>query len=142
MKVYIDDYKNVKIIKIKDWSVSFKYKEDYYLLHICNEDYETTADLHKRVVDNGKIIGLELISNCYSNNNVYGNFIRDTDEGKTYKQIDKDYFIRNLTKNKLVESYMDYDEYIKGLNVIDLEINKKREELREIEIKRREYIGS
>lgn len=137
MKLNIRSSNKLKIIKVKDWSVSFTYNKEYYLLHIDSDSYEKGATLYKREMCGNSCKGLNDLAGCYCSDEIFGNFIKIDDRGKTYKNIDKDYFIVQLTKHGLIESYYDMDKYIKKRTEINESIEGLRKAIRILEREKR-----
>lgn len=109
----IQDLSKLKITKVKDWAVSFKYEDKYYLLHGSCDDYEYGITLYEKI--NGNNRKLETIKGMLtSSDDVKHRYIRPINErwkGKsiTYSHIDKEYFVKKLAWNGFCTSCFDED---------------------------------
>ena len=105
--LYIKDYKKVRILKIKDWSIDFEYDGKRYLLHGGSELGEGSwQDLYFKKLDEKGRYELEFISKAnykvgYVGNYYFGNQLK---RGVTYNSLDIETFVKELTWNGLIKS--------------------------------------
>ena len=73
----ITDINQLKITKVKDWSICFDYEGDHYLLHGRQEYGEIpTNELFKKTLDNKGKYNLSLIESCYGEEDVSRCYIK------------------------------------------------------------------
>lgn len=99
-KIYMSP-KFIRITKVKPWAIYFNYKEKKFLLHESSDCYEYSTTLYERIFENGKY-RLETIKSYYGHIftlNYYSNKI-----GRTYKQIDKEKFVRKLIFHEMIRN--------------------------------------
>lgn len=100
----IQDLSQLKITKVKPWSIYFNYLGYKYLLHGSSDTYESEIVLYSRNW-NGKKYELEYLEGYLSNSdNVERKFIKYKHKGKVYSQIDKKKFVMLLEYKGLCKS--------------------------------------
>lgn len=139
-KLNITDLDKLKITKVKPWVVYFTYDGQRYFLHDDSEE-DMCIGLYKKNDKNiEKFIGTITISKPYD-------FIRIKKAIKpsktlVYNQIDKEYFVKKLTKQGIINSLFqkDIDKLNKKISFnkeeirkLKIEIDKKESEIREWE---------
>lgn len=95
----IDD---IKITKVRDWSIHFKHCGCSYLLHLSQDGYEEATTLYE--INNGKLNPIHSEYDDYIPELYLINGDRRTKDSQPYNQIDTDKFIYDLTWNGFVES--------------------------------------
>ena len=126
----IDDLKELKIIKIKYFYIIFSYKNNEYLLHNNSESEIQELYFRQKINNNGNYI-LKFIT-CNKNTQNVLKYFLDFRKGQTYKQLNLNKFVFNLTKASFANSY--YDEEIKQIAELRQElVNKKLFLLNEID---------
>lgn len=101
----IDDISLLKITKIRPWfALNFDYDGNHFLLH---EEWDSDdgcryTQLYKKECDENGRYSLTEIN--WSYDDIF-DFIKENNaQGLAYKNIDKEYFLRQLTKNDFVFS--------------------------------------
>lgn len=96
--LYIKDLNKLKITRIRDWRINFKYDDILYSLN-CHEDgCDTIVALNNR--DNGDCVHSEY-ENLYVDNYIRVNY-NAYNKPVIYSHIDKKYFVKQLYKNGFV----------------------------------------
>ena len=98
----IDD---IKITKVRNWSIHFKHYDCLYLLHLSQDIYEESTILYE--INDGKLNPIhyeygDRIPELYLINGD-----RRTKDNQPYNQIDTDRFIYDMTWNGFVRSGFD-----------------------------------
>lgn len=140
-KLLIEDVKLIKITKIKPWAINFNYDNKHYLLH-TSEDEDCYITLYERELNDKGYWKLNHICSRISCVSIMS-FIR-YNYNTTYKcsapysHINKRYFVYKLVQNNLLVDTYDkkIKERIEALHNIDVEIQKKNEELSNLKIYR------
>lgn len=139
-KLNITDLDKLKITKVKPWVVYFTYDGQRYFLH-DDSDEDRCTGLYKK---NGK--NIERISGVITLSKPY-DFIRIKKKIKpskilVYNQIDKEYFVKKLTRQGIVDSLFqkDIDELNEKISFnkeeirqLKIDIDKKESEIRKLE---------
>lgn len=123
-KLYMNP-KYIKITKVKPWAIYFNYKDKKYLLHESSDCYEYSTTLYERIFEQGRY-RLEPIKSYYGkifNLNYYSNKI-----GRTYKQIDKESFVRKLICHEMIRN-----------SKIEKEIEMLKKQINEYKTKEEKY---
>jgi hypothetical protein len=127
MKIQINDISKFRILKVKDWSITFEYDGQQYLLHSSSETGEGSwQELYKRDVDkNGKYNLEHILTKSYAKDHLPSDYIRNYHKYKTYvySQIDKRYFIMRLIYNDFAEGILS-DEVDSVKNEIKLKYDE------------------
>lgn len=99
MAFVIEDNKDVKITKVKEWKVDFTYRGDKYLLKGSSELGEGSwATLYRKEVDNNGKYTLSPLRRKYCPEYVGREFIRSLfSKNPTYSQMDVNFFVYKLT---------------------------------------------
>jgi hypothetical protein len=134
MKLVIEDLSLLKIDKVKDWAVYFTYDKEKYLLHGSSDggDYSMTLYLRIPLGNNGQY-KLEALQGKYTSTDYVSNYIKVNKVGsgksKTihYSEIDKEYFVKQLTNNGFVSGVLD-----KKVDLIKLKNKTRQEEIRKL----------
>jgi hypothetical protein len=142
LKLEIRDLSLLKINKVKDWAVYFTYDNEKYLLHGSSDggDYSMTLYLRIPIGSDGKY-KLESITGKYTSSDYVSDYINVNKLGKGknktihYCDIDKEYFVKQLTKEGFVTGVLDEKvDAIKLKNKVrQEEIKKLREQIYKIE---------
>lgn len=148
MALKIENYKDVKITKIKSWVVYFLYQGRRFFIKASDEEYEHYWTLYERVYVSKDRFSLDLLGNVYTSSDDCGfrliklkPNIRGTRDKSTYthNQIDTRYFVLHLMKLGLVEGSDDLKEVLNQtlhcveenkskISVLEKEIMSLREE--------------
>lgn len=134
MKLEIKDISLLKIDKLKDWAVYFTYGNERYLLHGSSDggDYSMTLYLRVPIGEDGKF-KLEPIQGKYTSNDSVSDYIKVNKLGKGksktihYSEIDKEFFVKQLTVNGFVSGVLD-----EKINVIKLKNKTRQEEIKKL----------
>ena len=103
----VEDYKDVRITKIKPWCIHFKYHDRRFFVRSNYEEYEHFWTLHEKVYTCKDKFKVNLISSVYTSCDDYilstirlKSSIRGTRDKLryTHNQIDIKYFIKSLEK--------------------------------------------
>lgn len=142
----IQDLSKLTFTKVKDWAISFKYEDKYYLLHGNCDDYEYGITLYEKIDGNNR--KLEAIKGMLtSSDDVKYRYIKPLNEcwkGKsiTYSHIDKEYFVKKLAWNGFCNSCFDKEikerkETVEYQNAeiknLERQIQNIRNDMRDIE---------
>lgn len=98
MKLYINDLNKLKITRVRDWRINFKYDNVLYSFN-CHEDGSDSSTVLINW-DTKEVIKGQY-GNLYVNNYIkvnYNNYNKPT----IYSHIDKEYFVKQLYKNGFV----------------------------------------
>lgn len=120
----IDNVEKLVITKDRGYAIFFDYKDKHYLLHECNEDYETVTTLYERKLDiNGryKLIVIKseyvhIVTLQYKNN-----------KSKVYNQADKRKFVFDLVVRGFVNN-KEFNKQISKIKKLATEYNEKIKE--------------
>ena len=119
----IKDINKFKIYRYKYWALYFKYNENYYLLHLSEEDYEPVTTLYFKTIDTNGNYALSPIKS------EYGRYIPSMfTNGKTYKE-QKERIIKYLTFYNFVKS--EFSKEVKKDKIKILKIENKMKDLQE-----------
>lgn len=131
----INDLSKLKIRKVKSYKLYFDYDNESYLL-IDDSDEDSHMSLYKRNFVAENRIQLEFISGAYTSD--INQYIKDISKKQpthlVYSNIDREYFVKKLVENKLVDGNLRYAYNIleNKINAIDkkiIELQKQKSEL-------------
>lgn len=132
--IYLES-EHIKIYKVKPWAVYFRYKDDKFLLHVCNGTYTTTSLYYKEVDMYGNY-KLSLIHSDWGDK--IPNCVFET---TTYSHINKREFIYYLTLYGFIDS--EFSEYITDMlfkvHKLNSQISDMQNELNELNVRLNEY---
>ena len=91
----------IKITKTKAWAIYFDYDNKKFLLHESSDCYESSTTLYERIFKNGRY-ELKTIKSYYGS--IFTLKYFSNKKGRTYKQVDKENFLRKLVYKGLVQN--------------------------------------
>lgn len=103
-RLLIEDLDLLRVYRVKDWAVYFKYSGKYYLLHRRIDAERSLFTLYeKEVYANSKY----KLNYLYTNTSELSidNLIRYLYSGSVYNQIDKKYFVNQLLQYGYIDGY-------------------------------------
>lgn len=130
----IKDLSLLKITKVKDWAVYFTYDTEKYLLHGSSDGGDNSMTLYLRIPfgSDGKY-KLEPIKGKWSSTDYVSSYIKVNKVGngknKTihYSEIDKEFFVKQLTNDGFVSGILD-----EKVDIIKLKNQARQDEIRKL----------
>lgn len=111
----ITDLSKLKITKVKQWAINFDYEDKHYFIHGRYEYGEGSGqDFYERILDeNGHYELIHITSKWFEEDNLPVYYIKNYHKFRNYvyNQIDKDFFVKQLTKIGFADS--DFVEVVK-----------------------------
>ena len=134
MKLEIKDLSLLKIDRVKNWAVYFTYDKEKYLLHGSSDCCDNQMTLYLRIPVNsyGKY-KLEPLHSKWASSDYVSDYIKTNEIGngknKTihYCDIDKEYFVKQLTNQGFVSGVLD-----EKVDLIKLKNKSRQEELKKL----------
>ena len=124
---YIEKLDDIKIKKIKNWSVTFKIKDDVFLLHSKTEDYESSITLYNMHVDKQGKYALEYIKNDWGDSCIGSELFPHHGKGITYSSLNVFTFVLKLCKwGFLKTDILEITKALENDNEIKLELDEIR----------------
>lgn len=108
-KLIIDNPSELKITKVRDWSIHFKHCGCSYFLHLSQDGYEEATTLYE--IKDGELNPIHSEYDDCMPELYLINGDRRTKESQPYKQIDIRKFVYDMTWNGFISSK--FDEEIK-----------------------------
>lgn len=108
-KLIIDNPSELKITKVRDWSIHFKHCGYSYFLHLSQDGYEEATTLYE--IKDGELNPIHSEYDDCMPELYLINGDRRTKESQPYKQIDIRKFVYDMTWNGFISSK--FDEEIK-----------------------------
>lgn len=99
--------KNLRITKIKPWSIHFTCSGERFLLHGSSDGGESVVTLHKVELSEFGNYKLSSVCSVYAmTDNVVQTYLKDFKRGKTHSQLNISSFIESMIKEGLDVSFV------------------------------------